>query len=105
MTSRAAAECELSEAGGTEMCTKDGPRVMNLVNVAVFASVPFLLALDIATTSTACDQLMDTLNDQRIKYGVAVDERISWLEKCLANMNRGQGRLTKNETSSPADQN
>ena len=85
------------------MCTKDGPRVMNLVNVAVFASVPFLLALDIATTSTACDQLMDTLNDQRIKYGVAVDERISWLEKCLANMNRGQGN--RNETSSPADQN
>ena len=36
---------------------------------------------------------MDTLNAARIKHGKECDDAVSWLEKSLRKLNRGQGKF------------
>eukprot|EP01043_Picozoa_sp_COSAG02_P039850 COSAG02_NODE_3177_length_7225_cov_253.074797_6_plen_97_part_00 len=51
------------------------------------------MALGPAKVSTACDHLKESLNSIRLAnpLSIEIDERVSILEKCLTNVNRGQG--------------
>ena len=87
-------------------------RIFHLTGMAALALLPFPLAVDIAGTSTCCDELMDELNQARIKHGKSCHATIQCLETalkqlvrqpsffsaiasdshhCLAFQNRGQG--------------
>ena len=41
------------------------------------ATMPFLMALDIAKTSSTCDELMEVLIIKRMEGGVACEEKIT----------------------------
>lgn len=59
--------------------------------VALFVSfcfLPVLLALDVATTSSYCDILMDEINQARQRLGPEANEVITWLESSLKNLVR-----------------
>ena len=56
----------------------------------------------IAETSTCADTLMDTLNAARIKHGKECDDAVSWLEKSLRKLNRGQGKFLCPALSRPS---
>ena len=61
------------------------------MNLVVAASMPFLallLAVDVATTSSRCDLLMDQLNAARIQHGPQHHIRISWLTTSLKELVR-----------------
>lgn len=69
-------------------------RNFQIGNTVIWSLLPLLLALDVAKTSTRCDQLMDQLNAVRIKYLNApydVEERVGRLETALMRLHRGQG--------------
>jgi len=54
-------------------------------------ATPFLMANDVAQTSSMCDKLMYTINDVGIKHGDACFARVAWLETRLKQLNHGQG--------------
>ena len=54
-----------------------------LVIMAGLLSVPFMVALDIATTSSFCELLLDQLNNVAIDAGPDNSKHISWLETRL----------------------
>ena len=56
-----------------------------------FTPIPLVLMLDIAKTSSRCDELMDTLNDVRAAHGARCDAVITYLENCLLKLYHGQG--------------
>lgn len=62
-----------------------------LFSAVFLAFLPLGLALDLATTSSHCDLLMERLNSARIKYGQTHNERISWLYVSLEKLNGAQG--------------
>jgi hypothetical protein len=62
-----------------------------LFSAVCLAFLPLGLALDLATTSSHCDLLMERLNSARIKHGQAHNERISWLCVSLEKLNSSQG--------------
>lgn len=78
----------MDAAGGKEPGTS---RNTNLAWVCFTSIVPLLLALDLANTSSQCDELLGVLNAARVKHGPTVHEKIAYLEACLRNLNRGQG--------------
>jgi len=61
--------------------------------LVLFSTIPVQLATGPATVSTSRDDLKESLNDIRLAnpLSVEVDERVSILERCLTNVNRGQG--------------
>ena len=59
-----------------------------LVNAAVFVSLPFGLAMDVAHTSSWCDFLVERLNEARAKFGPGSDLKITWLETTLRRLVR-----------------
>jgi hypothetical protein len=63
-------------------------RTIWLVTTAICTTLPFLLALDIAATSTWCDNLMAELNDARINHGPESHLKIQWLETALEKLVR-----------------
>jgi hypothetical protein len=63
-------------------------RTISLVVTAIFSMLPFLLAYDIAATSTWCDNLMAELNDARINHGPESHLKIRWLETALEKLVR-----------------
>ena len=63
-------------------------RDMNLQMCVMLLFPPFLLALDVVSTSHACDVLMDVLNSRRTKE---THDEIQWLEVKLKQLNKGQG--------------
>jgi hypothetical protein len=62
-----------------------------LSSAVCLAFLPLGLALDLATTSSHCNLLMERLNAARIKHGQAHNERISWLCVSLEKLNCTQG--------------
>lgn len=60
----------------------------NVLSMAIMSLLPFVLAMDIADTSTWCDKLMDELNDARINYGLESHLKIRWLETSLKQLVR-----------------
>ena len=63
-------------------------RATVLVLAAMLFPVPFLMALDVAHTSTYCDLLVEKLNDARIEHGPESDDKITWLETSLLRLVR-----------------
>ena len=63
-------------------------RIMMLVQTAFSTALPFLLAMDIAATSTWCDNLMTALNDTRKQYGTESHLKIQCLETTLKQLVR-----------------
>jgi hypothetical protein len=63
-------------------------RTISLVVTAIFSMLPFLLAYDIAATSTWCDNLMEELNDARTNHGRESHLTIQWLETALKQLVR-----------------
>eukprot|EP01043_Picozoa_sp_COSAG02_P064089 COSAG02_NODE_9268_length_2272_cov_1.151334_2_plen_467_part_00 len=63
-------------------------RARDLASVAIFALIPFWIAMDIADTSSWCDTLMAELNDVRIKHGKAGHLNIQCLETSLKQLVR-----------------
>ena len=61
---------------------------MMLVQTAFSTALPFLLAMDIAATSTWCDNLMTALNDTRKQYGTESHLKIQCLETTLKQLVR-----------------
>ena len=59
-----------------------------LVNTALWTVPPFLIAMDIAATSTWCDTLMNELNDARSNHGPESHLKIQWLETTLRQLVR-----------------
>ena len=66
---------------------------LQLSFLVLFSTIPVQLATGPATVSTSRDDLKESLNDIRLAnpLSVEVDERVSILERCLTNVNRGQG--------------
>ena len=61
---------------------------------ALASTIPLLgllLAVDLATTSSRCDLLMDELNNAGIRNGPEQHLTIDWLEIRLRRLNSGQG--------------
>ena len=78
--------CEgLDAANGSPPGTQ---RTVSLMFVAIFTTLPFVLALDIAATSTWCDNLMEELNDSRANHGPESHLQIQWLETTLRQLVR-----------------
>lgn len=63
-------------------------RDLNLRICVMLLFPPFILALDVVSTSHACDILMDVLNSRRTKD---THDEILWLETKLKQLNKGQG--------------
>ena len=57
----------------------------------LMAMLPLLVCLDLATTSSRCDELLSTLNRAGIKHGERCYHRIAWLKSRLRQMNSDQG--------------
>ena len=57
--------------------------------MAGFSLLPFLLAKDVANTSTWCDNLMEELNGTRTNHGPESHLKIHWLETALKQLVRG----------------
>eukprot|EP01047_Picozoa_sp_COSAG01_P058737 COSAG01_NODE_6959_length_3416_cov_33.694001_1_plen_526_part_00 len=57
----------------------------------IWAVLPLIIAIDVATISTNCENLMDTLNLARCEYGQPAHNNIAWLETALRGVNSGQG--------------
>jgi hypothetical protein len=68
-------------------------RISNVIFITLFGAIPFILARQPAQVSTSCEDLLESLNAIRLAnpLSVEVDERVTILEKCLTNVNRGQG--------------
>ncbi len=63
-----------------------------LFATAFNSMLPVLLALDVASASSACDHIRSTLNDKRAEaMTVEADAKIQVVERLLSNANRGQG--------------
>ena len=63
-----------------------------LILTAICAIIPFGLLVDVATTSSYCDHLMESLNSVRIQhYAKAPLWKLIELETALKNLHRGQG--------------
>jgi hypothetical protein len=78
--------CEgLDAASGSPPGTQ---RTVSLMLVASMSTLPFLLALDIAATSSWCDNLMEELNDSRANHGPESHLKIQWLETTLRQLVR-----------------
>ena len=75
----------MDAANGDELGTA---RTIFLVLTAINTTLPFLLALDIAATSTWCDNLMAEFNDARINHGPESHLKIQWLETALEKLVR-----------------
>lgn len=85
MASWDAKECKSAED------IMDGQQLM-LVLTFVCATIPFGLLVDVATTSSFCDKLMETLNSVRIRhYAQAPFWKLNELETALRSLHRGQG--------------
>jgi hypothetical protein len=65
-----------------------GQHDVNLVTSVIVALFPFPLFFLIADTSTWCDNLMDALNEARIKHGLGSHSKIMWLEAALNKLVR-----------------
>eukprot|EP01048_Picozoa_sp_COSAG05_P025190 COSAG05_NODE_6292_length_985_cov_1.339729_1_plen_288_part_10 len=62
------------------------------IGILVFTLLPVFVASGPAHVSSQCDELMDSLNQLRLRLRtVAADSQISVLEKALRNLNKGQG--------------
>ena len=60
--------------------------------ILMFARLPVFVASGPAHVSSQCDELMNSLNQLRLRLRtVAADSQISVLEKALRNLNQGQG--------------
>eukprot|EP01043_Picozoa_sp_COSAG02_P035064 COSAG02_NODE_2488_length_8701_cov_25.089630_6_plen_174_part_00 len=66
-------------------------RDKQLLNLPLLVPLPLLLTMDVAMTSSRCDELMSTLNSVRMWFGEEKNERITWLEMSLKNLHHGQG--------------
>ena len=76
---------------GMDAATDSPPgttRATLLVLTAIQIPMPFLMALDVAHTSTYCDLLVEKLNDARAKYGPESNDKITWLETTLLRLVR-----------------
>ena len=76
---------------GMDVAKGDAPgttRLQFVCFMAIFATLPFLLAMDIANTSTWCDTLLEELNDARINHGPESHLKIHWLETALKQLVR-----------------
>ena len=54
-------------------------RNMVMFFVVLLAFLPLLIAMDLATTSSLCDMLMEELNSAGIRHGVEHDPTIDWI--------------------------
>ena len=54
-------------------------RNMIMFFVVLLAFLPLLIAMDLATTSSLCDMLMEELNSAGIRHGVEHDPTIDWI--------------------------
>ena len=62
-----------------------------IVLFSVFAPLPFLVALDLASTSSTADSLLDAISQAAIKHGPGSYHHVAWLESRLRKMNHDQG--------------
>ena len=70
------------------------PGTLGKTQFALASAIPLLgllLAVDLATTSSRCDLLMDELNNAGIRNGPEQHLTIDWLEIRLRRLNSGQG--------------
>ena len=70
------------------------PGTVTKTQFATASAIPLLgllLAMDLATTSSRCDLLMDELNNAGIRNGPEQHLTIDWLEIRLRRLNSGQG--------------
>lgn len=66
-----------------------------MMEVAILLVLPLVLALDVASTSNMCLDLMVSLNRTRVESGYEHDLRISWLEKSLLRLNHDSVRIIR----------
>ncbi len=66
--------------------------------VVVLALMPLLLAVDLATTSSLCDQLLEELNSAGIRHGVEHYPTIDWILQSLERLNARQGLVSLAQT-------
>ena len=65
--------------------------LLNLQFFCILSSVPLLLMLDVATTSSRCDLLLEATNACAIAYGKECHLDVAYLEERLRALNKGQG--------------
>ena len=75
-------------------------RALFLSLMVFFAFLPVLATIDVATTSSCCDLLMDEINQARQRHGPEANDVITWLESSLEKLVRSShdpscGQLTQ----------
>lgn len=73
-------------------------RNMMMFFVVALALMPLLLAMDLATTSSLCDKLLEELNSAGIRHGVERYPTIDWILHSLERLNAGQGLVSIAQT-------
>ena len=63
-------------------------RYLMLLYAAIFGAFPFLIAMELADTSSYCDILMNELNEVRKRCGASSHLKLQWLETTLKNQVR-----------------
>eukprot|EP01045_Picozoa_sp_COSAG04_P023988 COSAG04_NODE_2934_length_3374_cov_1.368855_3_plen_376_part_00 len=63
-------------------------RALYLMLSTNYSFLPVLATIDVATTSSCCDLLMDEINQARQRLGPEANEVITWLESSLKNLVR-----------------
>jgi hypothetical protein len=63
-------------------------RYLMLLYTAIFGALPFLIAMELAVTSSYCDILMNELNEARKRYGASSHLKLQWLETTYGNLVR-----------------
>ena len=63
-----------------------------IIALCIFTPMLFLMALDLASTSSKADALLDTFNHAGIKHGPNSYQHIAWLGSSLRQLNRDQGK-------------
>lgn len=76
-----------------------GWRNNEMLFVAICSLLPLLIAMDLASTSSMCDILMDELNDAGMRHGFENDPKIDWVVRMLSRLNSGQGLVSDSTTS------
>ena len=64
---------------------------MNLVMLSFLTPIPLLICMDVATTSSRCDLLLEATNACAIAYGKECHLDVAYLEDRLRALNKGQG--------------
>lgn len=63
----------------------------NLILMSVVTPVPLIICMDVATTSSRCDLLLEATNASAIAYGKECHLEVAYLEDRMRGLNKGQG--------------